>query len=106
MRDIITLACQECKRRNYSTTKNKKKTTERLELSKFCRFCRKHVPHRETKEPPPSRPWAAEARRGGGGGSRGGEAPRSKKDSSSIGRTPVSKTGGWGFDSLLSCQYR
>ena len=34
MRDIITLACTECKRRNYSTTKNKKKTTERLEFSK------------------------------------------------------------------------
>ena len=49
MRDIIALACNECKRRNYSTTKNKKKTTERLELSKFCRFCRKHTPHRETK---------------------------------------------------------
>ncbi len=49
MRDIITLACQACKRRNYSTTKNKKKTTERLELSKFCRFCRKHTAHRETK---------------------------------------------------------
>jgi preprotein translocase subunit SecE len=26
------------------------------------------------------------------------------EDSSSIGRAPVSKTGGWGFDSLLSCQ--
>ncbi len=49
MRDIIALACQECKRRNYSTTKNKKKTTERLELSKFCRFCRKHTAHKETK---------------------------------------------------------
>ena len=34
MRDIISMACPECKRRNYSTTKNKKKTTERLELSK------------------------------------------------------------------------
>ena len=32
MRDIIALACTECKRRNYSTTKNKKKTTERLEF--------------------------------------------------------------------------
>jgi large subunit ribosomal protein L33 len=49
MRDIISLACNECKRRNYSTTKNKKKTTERLELSKYCRFCRKHTAHRETK---------------------------------------------------------
>src|SRR5258705_10975538 len=50
MRDIIALACTECKRRNYSTTKNKKKTSERLELSKYCRFCRCHKPHRETKE--------------------------------------------------------
>ena len=47
MRDIIALACTECKRRNYSTTKNKKKTTERLEMSKFCRFCRKHTAHKE-----------------------------------------------------------
>ena len=49
MRDIIHLACPACKRRNYSTTKNKKKTMERLEFSKFCRFCRKHTAHKETK---------------------------------------------------------
>ena len=49
MRDIISLACGECKRRNYSTTKNKKKTSERLEFSKFCRFCRKHTAHKESK---------------------------------------------------------
>jgi len=49
MRDIIQMACGECKRRNYSTTKNKKKTTERLEMNKFCRFCRKHTAHKETK---------------------------------------------------------
>jgi large subunit ribosomal protein L33 len=49
MRDIVTLACLECKRRNYTTTKNKKKTTERLEFSKFCRFCRKHTGHKESK---------------------------------------------------------
>jgi large subunit ribosomal protein L33 len=49
MRDNIILQCPECKRRNYATTKNKKKTTERLELSKYCRFCRKHTSHKETK---------------------------------------------------------
>jgi len=49
MRDIITLACTECKRRNYSTTKNKKTTPDRLELKKHCKHCRKHTPHRETK---------------------------------------------------------
>jgi large subunit ribosomal protein L33 len=49
MRDLITLACTECKRRNYGTTKNRKKTTERIEMRKFCRFCRKHTAHKETK---------------------------------------------------------
>ncbi len=49
VRDIVTMACQECKRRNYSTTKNRKKTTERLEFSKYCRFCRKHTAHKESK---------------------------------------------------------
>ncbi len=49
MRDIITLACTDCKRRNYSTTKNKKTTPDRLELKKYCKFCKKHTPHKETK---------------------------------------------------------
>ena len=48
-RPVIHLACTECKDRSYSTTKNKKKTTERLELSKFCPWCRKHTAHKETK---------------------------------------------------------
>jgi large subunit ribosomal protein L33 len=29
--------------------KNKKNTPERLELKKYCRFCRKHTLHNETK---------------------------------------------------------
>ena len=37
MREIVTLACGDCKRRNYSTTKNRRKSSERLEFSKFCR---------------------------------------------------------------------
>jgi len=49
MRVIITLECTECKQRNYTTTKNKKNTTERLELKKYCRFCGSHTPHKETK---------------------------------------------------------
>ncbi|ABK98297.1 50S ribosomal protein L33 [Pelobacter propionicus] len=49
MRDIITLGCTECKQRNYTTTKNKKTTPAKLEFSKYCRFCRKHTPHKETK---------------------------------------------------------
>jgi large subunit ribosomal protein L33 len=49
VRDIIQLSCQTCKRRNYSTTKNKKATTDKLERKKFCRFCRSHTVHREAK---------------------------------------------------------
>ena len=49
MREIITLNCGECKRRNYSTMKNKKKSTDKLEMKKFCRSCRKHTAHREGK---------------------------------------------------------
>ena len=45
----ITLACTECKQRNYNTTKNKKNNPDRLEMKKYCRFCKKHTVHRETK---------------------------------------------------------
>ncbi len=47
--DIITLQCKDCKERNYSTTKNKKKHSGRLELKKYCSRCRKHTAHREAK---------------------------------------------------------
>ncbi len=49
MRDRVILACSECKRRNYTTKKNKKNTPDKLEFKKYCRFCRTHTLHRETK---------------------------------------------------------
>lgn len=49
MREIVTLQCTECKERNYTTTKNKKTTTGRLQFSKFCKRCKTHKDHRETK---------------------------------------------------------
>ena len=49
MREIIAVSCTACKRRNYSTMKNKKNDPDRLELSKYCRFCRKHTAHKEVK---------------------------------------------------------
>ena len=48
-RMIVTLACSECKERNYTTEKNRKNDPGRLELRKFCPRCRKHTTHRETK---------------------------------------------------------
>lgn len=48
-RPMVTLACTECKRRNYNTTKNKINHRDRLELKKHCPWCRKHTLHRETR---------------------------------------------------------
>ena len=49
MRVKITLACTECKQRNYKTMKDKKNTPDRLEMKKYCPFCKKHTVHTETK---------------------------------------------------------
>ncbi len=49
MRDLIGLACDGCKRRNYTTTKNKKRQTEKFAIKKFCPACRTPTVHKETK---------------------------------------------------------
>jgi large subunit ribosomal protein L33 len=49
VRPKITLACTECKERNYITKKNRRNDPDRMELSKYCRRCRKHTAHRETR---------------------------------------------------------
>ncbi|MCS7031838.1 MAG: 50S ribosomal protein L33 [Gloeomargarita sp. SKYG116] len=55
---IITLECTECRTNpnkraagvsRYTTTKNRRNTTGRLELKKYCPYCNKHTLHRETK---------------------------------------------------------
>lgn len=49
VRPKITLACSECKERNYITRKNRRNTPDRLELKKYCSRCRKSTLHRETR---------------------------------------------------------
>ena len=49
MRTKIILACTECKQRNYFITKEKKLHPERMEVTKFCKFCKKHTLHKEDK---------------------------------------------------------
>ena len=39
----VTLACEECKRRNYITMKNKINDRERIEMKKYCQWERKHT---------------------------------------------------------------
>jgi len=48
-RNIIYLACTECRERNYITSKNRRNDSQRLELMKYCPRCRTHTLHRETK---------------------------------------------------------
>jgi large subunit ribosomal protein L33 len=48
-RVIVSLACTECQERNYTTEKNKRSDTQRMELKKYCPRERKHTLHRETK---------------------------------------------------------
>ena len=56
VRTKITLACTECKNRNYNTTKDKKAHPDRMETKKYCRFCKSsgkwsaHEPAGETVE--------------------------------------------------------
>ncbi|WP_018131264.1 50S ribosomal protein L33 [Effusibacillus pohliae] len=49
MRVAVTLACTECKQRNYITKKNKKNNPDRIELKKYCKYCNHHTLHRETR---------------------------------------------------------
>ena len=45
----VTPECQACKRRNYITTNSKATTRERILLKTYCRWCRRHVDHKETR---------------------------------------------------------
>ena len=49
VRPVVTLACSDCKERNYTTEKNRRNDPGRIELKKYCSRCRKHTLHRETK---------------------------------------------------------
>ena len=49
MRTRITMACTECKQRNYDTMKYKKNDPDRIEFKKYCKFCKKHTVHKEGK---------------------------------------------------------
>ncbi|HXX59277.1 MAG TPA: 50S ribosomal protein L33 [Dehalococcoidales bacterium] len=48
-RVLITLACTECKERTYTTFKNKRNDSQRMELKKYCPSCRKQQLHREVR---------------------------------------------------------
>ncbi len=47
--NLIALKCSTCGRRNYYTRKNKKTVERKIDLKKYCKWCRKHTTHKETK---------------------------------------------------------
>ncbi len=49
VRPKITMACVECKNRNYITKKNRRNDPDRMDLKKFCPHCRQYTDHRETR---------------------------------------------------------
>jgi large subunit ribosomal protein L33 len=49
VRPKITMACVECKERNYITRKNRRNDPDRLELKKYCPRCKAMQLHRETR---------------------------------------------------------
>ncbi|KKP86649.1 MAG: 50S ribosomal protein L33 [Candidatus Roizmanbacteria bacterium GW2011_GWA2_35_8] len=46
----VGLLCGVCKSQNYVVSKNKVNTTTGLKLNKYCRKCKKHTSHKETKK--------------------------------------------------------
>ena len=49
VRVAITLACTECKRRNYQTQKSKLNFPYRVEFRRTAVGCKQHTVHRETR---------------------------------------------------------
>ncbi|MCS6956355.1 MAG: 50S ribosomal protein L33 [Patescibacteria group bacterium] len=49
-RILIGLVCEVCKSVNYVVTKNKLTVTTPIKLKKYCRKCKKHQIHKETKK--------------------------------------------------------
>lgn len=47
---FIKMQCSVCKKVNYFTKKTKKTAEKKLELSKFCKWCKKHTVHKESRK--------------------------------------------------------
>ena len=49
-RDYVSMECTVCGNRNYRASKRIKGATYKLNLKKYCRYCRKHEPHKEKRK--------------------------------------------------------
>lgn len=49
VRIVLTMSCTDCRERNYTSSKNRRNDTQRIELKKYCPRCRSHKLHREER---------------------------------------------------------
>ena len=47
---FVKIQCQACKRVNYFTNKSKALGEKKLEMKKYCKWCKKHTIHKEAKK--------------------------------------------------------
>ena len=47
---LFKLACGKCARINYWSRKNRKLVTRKVELKKYCKWCKAHTKHKESKK--------------------------------------------------------
>ena len=47
--ELIALQCPDCKRSNYTSQKNTRNVQGKLELQKYCKWCKSSTLHKETK---------------------------------------------------------
>ena len=48
--NIVRLKCSKCNRTNYFIHKNKKAVQHKIELKKYCPWCRASILHKEVKK--------------------------------------------------------
>ena len=46
---LAKLECTECRSINYQSRRNKKTIKEKLQIKKYCKKCKVHTLHKETK---------------------------------------------------------
>lgn len=46
---LIGFKCGKCKHVNYLSRKNKKKVERKIELKKYCKWCKAKTLHKESK---------------------------------------------------------
>ncbi len=47
---FLKITCSVCKKVNYFTKRSKKMGEKKLEMLKFCKFCKKHTLHKEGRK--------------------------------------------------------